>query len=133
IMFFSHIKPKGTFMSETIAPERNQWQEAEARVVDIIARKYPSATDPEQMAKDAREKLKQFGEAEALKFTETVVKDDDGAEHSYKSVGLPHSETPGEELPVADVIDYLGLGDSHEFEFGVPDPDTNPTYLPTLS
>lgn len=109
-------------------PEHNRWSEAEARVAEVVARKYPDAQDPEALVEIAKRNLHRLEESPSLKFVEVDVEG-----QSYKTVEPITSETPGEGLPVSEVIDLMGLGDSHEFEYGTPNPDVNPWYLQTLS
>lgn len=116
-------------MSEEIqGTEQDRWAEAQTRVADVITRKYPDAEDKDELIKIAKDNLSSLGKAQTLKFIETKVEGE-----SFKTLEPQGSEVPTEGLPVEDVIDYMSLGDSHEFEFGVPDPDQNPAYLQTLS
>ena len=113
-------------------PIDSRWQDAIDNAEAVILRQYPDAPVDKQaeLIEDAKKRLATLASSPTLKFY---------APHAAGGEIIKYLEPITSDgygkggLPIDAVIDFLGYGDSHEFKYGVPDPDENPWYLQTVS
>ncbi len=114
------------------SPQDSRWQDAINNVEAVILRQYPDAPADKQaeLAEDAKKRLATLASSPTLKFFAPRVAGDKIIKYLEPNTSDGYGKGG---LPVDEVIDFLGYGDSHEFKYGAPDPDENSWYLQTVS